>query len=378
VQQALLAPDTILMHNYCQFEGSFYQPKKGVAMGSPISGIAAEIFLQYYEEKIVKRYLENKMILSYNRYVDDILIIFNSRKMTIEQIHTELNGLQQCLIFKLTTEENNAISYLDLTLTRLNDSIDISVFRKPTTTDTTIHYTSNHPTEHKLAAFRYMVNRSNNLPFKPEVKQQQENTIWHIANNDGYPVRLIQKLQQKITVTENHNTLTKQPIQKWVTFKCHSPLVRKITNIFKNTILRIAYQATNTLWPKHTNIYTSSGIYSLKCSTCNHFYIGQTGRNIGTRFKEHHHYVRTNNPKSAFAMHILNNNHQYNSIEESLQLIVPCNKGNRMSYLENLYIQQFRSLGLLMDEQCTFEYNPLFALLQKHAPFNTTIQCHLT
>jgi hypothetical protein len=63
-------------------------------------------------------------------------------------------------------------------------------------------------------------------------------------------------------------------------------------------------------------------------------------------------------------MHILNNNHQYNSIEESLQLIVPCNKGNRMNYLENLYIQQLHSLGLLMDEQCTFEHNPLFALLQ--------------
>jgi hypothetical protein len=303
--------------------------------------------------------------------------------MTIEQIHTELNSLHQCLIFKSTTKENNAISYLDFTLTRLNDSIDIRTFCKHTTTDTTIHYTSNHLMEHKLAAFRYMINRSNNLPLKPEVKQE-ENTIWHIANKNGYPLRLIQKLQQKITVKNNHNTLTKQLTQKWVTFKYYSPLVRKITTIFKNTNLGIAYQATNTLWQilnvnkKHINIYTSSGIYSLKCSTCNHFYIGQTGREIGTRFKEHHHYVRTNNPKSAFAMHILNNNHQYNSIEESLQLIVPCNKGNRMNYLETLYIQQFHSLGLLMDEQCTFEHNPLFALLQNHAPFNTTIQRHLT
>jgi hypothetical protein len=67
---------------------------------------------------------------------------------------------------------------------------------------------------------------------------------------------------------------------------------------------------------KHTTVYTSRGIYSLKCSTCNNFYIGQTGRDISTRFKEHHRYVRINNPTSAFAMHILNNNHQYNSIEE--------------------------------------------------------------
>jgi hypothetical protein len=312
------------MQNYCQFEDSFYQPRKGIAMGSPISGIAAEIFLQHYEERILKHYLENKRILSHNRYVDDIFIIFDSRITNMEQIHTELNSLNQCLIFKSTTEENNAINYLDLTITRQNDSIHISIFRKPTTTDTTIHYSSKHPMEHKLAAFRYTINRSNNLPLKPEIKQQEENTIWHIAKSNGYPVKLVQKLQQKITVKDNHKALMKQPTQKWVTFKYHSPLVRKVTSIFKNTTLRIAYQATNTLWQilnvnkKHTNIYTSSGIYSLKCSTCNHFYIGQTDRDIGTRFKEHHRYVCINNPKSAFAMQSLNNNHQYNSIEESL------------------------------------------------------------
>jgi hypothetical protein len=64
VQQALLTLNTILMQNYCQFEDSFYQPRKGVAMGSPISSIVAEIFLEYYENRIVKHCLENKKLLS--------------------------------------------------------------------------------------------------------------------------------------------------------------------------------------------------------------------------------------------------------------------------------------------------------------------------
>jgi hypothetical protein len=78
---------------------------------------------------------------------------------------------------KLTMEENNAIDYLDLTFTRQNNSIDINSFRKPTTTNTTIHYTSNHPVEPKLAAFRYMTNRTNKLPLKPETKQQEEKQL---------------------------------------------------------------------------------------------------------------------------------------------------------------------------------------------------------
>jgi hypothetical protein len=264
-------------------------------------------------------------------------------------------------------EENNAIDYLDLTLIRQNNSIDINIFRKPTTTDTTIHFTSNHHAEHKLAAFRYLINRANKLPIKPEIKQQEEKTIRLTAKSNGYPTNIIRNLQQRTTKKDKHNTSTKQSTKKWVTFKYYSPLVRKVTNIFKNTNLRIAFQTTNTIWQllnskkMQSNIYTNSGVYSIKCSTCNRLYIGQTARHTYTRFKEH---IRTNNPKSAFAVHILENNHQYDVMEESLRLITPCNKGNRLSLLENLYIQQFHNLGLLMGEQCTFEYNTLFPSLK--------------
>jgi hypothetical protein len=215
-----------------------------------------------------------------------------------------------------------------------------------------------------------MVNRLNNLPVTPETQQQEENIIRHMVMSNGYPVRFIDKLQRKTIIKGDHTTQTNQQTQKWVTFRYYSPLIRMVTNIFKNTSLRIAFRATNSLRQilntskKHTNIYSNSGIYSLKCSTCNRFYIGQTGREIETRFKEHHRYIRTNNPKSAYAMHILNNDHQYGPIEDTLQLIIPCNKGTRMNCLRNLYIQQYHKLGLLMDEQNTFEHNCLFALIQ--------------
>jgi hypothetical protein len=112
-------------------------------------------------------------------------------------------------------------------------------------------------------------------------------------------------------------------------------------------------------------------MYSIKCSTCNQLYIGQRGRDIYARFKEHVRYICTNNPKLAFAVHILKNNHQYDIMEESLWLITPCNKGNRLNLLENLHIQQFHSIGLLMDEQCTFEYNTLFSQFKTRAPLYT-------
>ena len=51
--------DMILQQNYFEFQEQIYLPTKGVAMGSPISGITAEIFLQHLEQFHVKFLLDS-------------------------------------------------------------------------------------------------------------------------------------------------------------------------------------------------------------------------------------------------------------------------------------------------------------------------------
>jgi len=80
--------------------------------------------------------------------------------------------------------------------------------------------------------------------------------------------------------------------------------------------------------PVNTNL---SRIYKLKCNTCNNAYIGQPGRSITIRHKEHTRYIKTNNLISVYALHRLNNRHEYGTAEETLELLKPCNKGTRMN-----------------------------------------------
>ena len=67
----------------------------------------------------------------------------------------------------------------------------------------------------------------------------------------------------------------------WVAFEYHSPLMRKITNIFKDTDLRILFCSPNTLHTlvktrkENVNKYLTNGIYSLKCNICVTIYVGQ-------------------------------------------------------------------------------------------------------
>jgi hypothetical protein len=133
-------------------------------MGSPISGITAEIFLQHLEQAHIKFLLEAKHIAFYARYMDDILIVYNTTHTNPDTITQYANSMHRYLQLKPTLESNGQISFLDLTIIRNDIQLEIDIFRKPTTTDTTINYKSNHPGEHKLAAYRYYIERMFNLP----------------------------------------------------------------------------------------------------------------------------------------------------------------------------------------------------------------------
>jgi hypothetical protein len=92
------------------------------------------------------------------RYVDAILIMYDQRKTDEHTILQKINEADENLQFKISTESNNTINYLDLLIYRNSRNIDIAIYRKQTEKGTVIHFASNHPLEQKLAAFHYYLN----------------------------------------------------------------------------------------------------------------------------------------------------------------------------------------------------------------------------
>jgi hypothetical protein len=167
-------------------------------MGSPLSSTMTETYLQYFEELLVKHWLESKEIIFYRRYVDDIFIIFDQRKTNIDMITNHLNKTVPHLEFTHTTEVNNTITYLDLNIQRNTQNLLLSIYRKPTQTDTTIHYTSNHPIQHKMAAYKAYIYRMLTFPITTQAQHNEWNTICSIALNNGYPTSLIHHTRNNI------------------------------------------------------------------------------------------------------------------------------------------------------------------------------------
>ena len=64
-------------------------------MGSPVSNTIAEIFLQYIEDTYLKHLLDTKNIILYTRYVDDILLICDTKCINSNTIHKYINQITQ-------------------------------------------------------------------------------------------------------------------------------------------------------------------------------------------------------------------------------------------------------------------------------------------
>jgi hypothetical protein len=100
----------------------------------------------------------------------------------------------------------------------------------------------------------------------------------------------------------------------------------------------------------NSNTYVLSGIYQLQCHTCRLSYVGQTGRRPEQRYKEPTRYVTSNKPQSAYALHILHNQHEYGSMNFAMSLLHPIDRNLRMNSLENFYIQLFQRHNTIIDE----------------------------
>ena len=191
--------------------------------------------LQDLENTHLKQVLDAQNISFYARYVDDILLMYNTKHTTPEVIHSHINQVHPNLQFTPIFEHNNSIGFLDLLIIRHPTQIEIDIFRKPTTTDTTNNYTSKHPTEHKMAAYRYLINRMLLLPLATERRIAEWQQIRNMANNNKFPIHHIAKLRAQIQRKTQMNTTNNGNNNKLTIFTYHSSKVRKITN-FSNRL----------------------------------------------------------------------------------------------------------------------------------------------
>ena len=133
IKQLINSLQVVLKQNYFTFNEDFYNQMDGLPMGSPISPIMSEIFLQYLEDQYIEKIKKQFNITYYCRFVDDIFIIYENSN----DILHKFNNIHSKLQYTLERQQNNSLNYLDLNIQNISCNqiykFQYKIFRKPTT-----------------------------------------------------------------------------------------------------------------------------------------------------------------------------------------------------------------------------------------------------
>ena len=118
---------------------------EGAAMGSPLSSIVANLFMESLEEKALESSPQKPRI--WLRYVDDTFVVWSHGNETLQKFQQHLNKQHPNIVFTMEEELDAQIPFLDVMVNRSRNKTQArtSVYRKPPHTDRHTNYNSNHP-----------------------------------------------------------------------------------------------------------------------------------------------------------------------------------------------------------------------------------------
>ncbi|XP_068918321.1 uncharacterized protein [Tenebrio molitor] len=289
-----------LTSTYFLWKGNYYEQKEGAAMGSPLSPVIANLFMETFEQEALELApLKPKL---WKRYVDDTFVVWPHGRESLDQFLNHLNSLHSSIKFTMEIEENNQIPFLDVLVTRDKNQLRHTVYRKKTHSDRYLNAQSHHHPQQKRALMKTLFHRAETICDEDSKERELKHIKWALKCNgfSDRDIRFARKVRQH-TEQQTYQKFACLPYVQGVTDRIRKILEKRNIGTRFTTEKKIS-QILPT--PKDKlPLFQSEGIYKVEC-LCGKCYIGQTGRSIQCRLKEHSRAIKQyDKEKSALAEH---------------------------------------------------------------------------
>ena len=301
------------------YNDEYYDQVDGVAMGSPLGPVLANLFMGVHE-KIWLRDFKGAPVLFYKRYVDDIFCMFGKKEDAISFLNY-LNTKHPNIKFTLECEENGRLAFLDvLVMKGLNGDLSMTTYRKPSNTGLLTNFLSFTSYSYKVGLIKCLCDRAHKINSSYELRIADLSYISSVLQKNCFPKYVIDKVfreygqadvppdpnageaitqeprNYKLPFVGNYSNIARKKIKDLLLNYCHDIDIRIIFVPFKIG----QYFSAKCKIPQ---ALVSHVVYKFNCSCCNACYIGQTTKHNSVRAQEH----LVTDKKSSVYKHLQNN-----------------------------------------------------------------------
>ena len=321
VSDMILLLEFCLKNTYFSFQDQFYKQVEGAAMGSPVSPIVANLYMEFLEQKVLSTAPNSPTF--WHRFVDDTFVIH--KKVNKQGFLQHINSVDPAIRFTVEdNKEDGSIPFLDtIVKPEADGTLSITVYRKPTHTDQYLQWDSHHHLSAKFIVIHTLSHRVSTVCSKPELLQQEKDHLRKGLTKCKYPKWALYKVEKSLNrftiQVSDGGTTGAQPVTNEVKNKGHivipytQGLCESIKKICGRYGIQTHFKGGRTIKnllvspkDKEPKVKQSSAIYWYQCGDlgCDEEYIGETSRTFGERYKEHlkapsaihHHSFQTGHP----------------------------------------------------------------------------------
>ena len=318
-------------------------------MGTKMGPSYANLFVGYVEHKFFNQYNGPKPEL-YRRYIDDCIGATSSSREDLNQFITAVNSFHPALKYTWEISDTS-LAFLDIKVSIEGNGLCTSVYYKPTDSHSYLLYSSSHPSHVKNSIPYSQFLRLRRLCSDDSDFSLKSEEMCNFFNKRGYPASVVEAGHHRAQQIDRQSALqtsqrdNNDRIPFTLTFHPHNHAVKSIIlknfkllqndpdtgRIFSqpplisfkrdknigNFLVRSVFQTSDQpgtfkcararckTCPFIRNVEKISGpkrsikitdhftctsanvIYCITCTLCKKLYIGETGRRLGDRFREH-------------------------------------------------------------------------------------------
>ncbi|XP_063592242.1 uncharacterized protein LOC134769443, partial [Penaeus indicus] len=297
--------------NSFSFEGRFYSQTFGVAMGSPLSPVLANLFMEFFESELLPSISLRPTV--WLRYVDDVFALWPHDPALFSDFLTQLNSLSPSIRFKVEWEADNKLPFLDTLVHRSADHFSFSIYRKPMHSGMYIHFFSYHPLHVKRGVATSLFLRALRI-CDPQYLDGEIDFLRRSFSKLGYPRHVLDAALSRARRTFYHESSPKETPHLPTLSLPYTEEIHSLRRPLHTLNCRLVFRQVNTLRRNlvHTSPPSSSkvGTYAVPCGSCDKQYFGETGASLTKRLSQHKYAISRGHNNNALFCHQWDTGHQ--------------------------------------------------------------------